>query len=238
MAIKEMIVLLLILAGTISVFSQAVSVNATGLAPNASAGLDVDFANLGLLIPRVALTGTASPVPLAAHVAGMVVYNTAVTADVTTAFYYDDGTKWIPCESDGYMTGDMQYWNGTTWALIPAGKPGQQLQLSTANIPLWVGAGFASLITSSVSSVTPTTAACGGNIVTDGGFPVTTRGVCWSTVPNPTTALTTKTIDGAGTGTFVSALTGLTTGTSYYIRSYATNSSGTIYGNQFRFVTP
>ena len=72
-------------------FSQNVGINATGAAPNANAGLDVDFTNKGVLIPRIALTNTASFLPLSAHVPGMIVYNTATAGDVRPGFYYDNG---------------------------------------------------------------------------------------------------------------------------------------------------
>jgi len=93
------------------------------------------------------------------------------------------------------------------------------------------------LTTSSVSSIGTTTATSGGSISADGGSTVTSRGICWSTSANPTVALTTKTNDGSGTGSFTSSLTGLTGGTTYYVRAYATNSVGTAYGNQVTFTT-
>ncbi|MFM9910564.1 MAG: DUF1566 domain-containing protein [Chitinophagaceae bacterium] len=93
--------------------------------------------------------------------------------------------------------------------------------------------------TTSVSSITTTTAISGGNISADGGFPVTARGICWSTSPNPTTVLSTKTTDGTGTGSFTSNLTGLTSpGVTYYVRAYASNNIGTTYGNEISFTTP
>ena len=87
------------------------------------------------------------------------------------------------------------------------------------------------LSTSSLSAVTSTTATGGGNIASDGGAPITARGVCWSTSPNPTIA-DSKTTDGTGTGSFISSIAGLMPGTTYYVRAYATNSVGTVYGNQ------
>lgn len=90
--------------------------------------------------------------------------------------------------------------------------------------------------TSSVSSITSSTASCGGSITADGGATVTARGVCWSTNQNPTIA-NSKTIDGSGTGSFTSSITGLTTNITYYVRAYATNSAGTVYGNQQSFIT-
>jgi uncharacterized protein (TIGR02145 family) len=92
------------------------------------------------------------------------------------------------------------------------------------------------LSTTVISAIAPTTATSGGNITSDGGSTVTVRGVCWGTAPNPTTA-NSKTTDGTGVGSFASSLTGLTENTTYYVRAYATNSSGTAYGNEITFKT-
>lgn len=91
--------------------------------------------------------------------------------------------------------------------------------------------------TTATSSITSTGAISGGTISSDGGGTVTARGVVWSTSTNPTISLTTKTTDGTGTGSFASTITGLTANTQYYVRSYATNSTGTSYGNEITFTT-
>lgn len=88
-----------------------------------------------------------------------------------------------------------------------------------------------------VSAAASTTATVGGNITSDGTSPVTARGVVWSTSPNPTIALSTKTTEGTGTGSFSSSITGLTVNTTYYVRAYATNGIGTAYGNELSFTT-
>lgn len=90
--------------------------------------------------------------------------------------------------------------------------------------------------TTAASGVTTTTAVSGGNVTDDGGAEVTARGVCWGTSANPTISGS-KTTDGKGTGSFSSNLTGLTPGTKYYVRAYATNSVGTAYGNEIDFTT-
>ena len=92
------------------------------------------------------------------------------------------------------------------------------------------------VITGAVSGTSETTAMCGGNVTSDGGANVTARGVCWSTSQNPTIS-NSHTTDGSGTGSFTSSLTGLTAGTTYYVRAYATNSEGTAYGSQVNFTT-
>jgi len=91
--------------------------------------------------------------------------------------------------------------------------------------------------TSSVTGINSSGATCGGDVPDSGGDSVTVRGVCWSTSPGPTVGLSTKTNDGVGSGAFVSSITGLQSGTTYYIRAYATNSHGTSYGNQLMFTT-
>lgn len=91
--------------------------------------------------------------------------------------------------------------------------------------------------TAAVSDVTENSATCGGTVTDDGGADVTKRGVVWSTSPNPTVSLSTKTVDGSGTGDFSSTITGLSTDTDYYVRAYATNSVGTSYGEQRTFTT-
>ncbi len=92
------------------------------------------------------------------------------------------------------------------------------------------------LTTDNITSITSTSAVSGGNITNDGGSPITARGVCWSTLQNPTIA-DNKTSDGTGTGSFTSNITGLTPSITYYVRAYATNSIGTNYGNDVSFTT-
>jgi len=91
---KGLFGLLILMNASFIGFTQNVGISANGSQPNTSAGLDVDFTDKGLLIPRLALTGTSNVAPLAAHVAGMLVYNTATAGDVTPGFYYNNGTLW------------------------------------------------------------------------------------------------------------------------------------------------
>lgn len=92
------------------------------------------------------------------------------------------------------------------------------------------------ITTITVTNITTNSATGGGNVTSEGGSLVTERGVCWSTSQNPTIA-DNKTSDGTGTGSFTSSITGLSPNTIYYVRAYATNSSGTNYGDQLSFTT-
>ncbi len=91
------------------------------------------------------------------------------------------------------------------------------------------------LTTSTISSITSTSAISGGNITSDGGLAILSRGVVWSTSSIPTIALSTKTADGTGTGSFISNLSGLSPDLNYFVRAYATTSLGTAYGNEVSF---
>ncbi|MDD4395517.1 MAG: FISUMP domain-containing protein, partial [Bacteroidales bacterium] len=90
--------------------------------------------------------------------------------------------------------------------------------------------------TAEVTNIGRNTAICGGNVVIEGESYISARGVCWSTAHNPTIA-DSKTIDGRGTGSFTSTLTGLNADTTYYVRAYATSEEGTAYGAEISFAT-
>jgi uncharacterized protein (TIGR02145 family) len=90
--------------------------------------------------------------------------------------------------------------------------------------------------TSAAATVTATGATLGGNVTSDGNATVIERGVVYATTQNPTTS-NTKLVIGTGTGSFTINATGLSAGTTYYVRAYATNNQGTAYGSQETFST-
>lgn len=92
------------------------------------------------------------------------------------------------------------------------------------------------IVLTAVSAVLGKTATSGGNVTSEGGAVVVSRGVCWSQTPNPITS-NDKTYDGYGKGVFTSELTDLVPNTVYYLRAYATNSIGTAYSNEISFTT-
>ena len=100
---------------------------------------------------------------------------------------------------------------------------------------------LATVSTTSVTTCNSTSATMGGNVTSDGGATVTERGVVYSSSDNtPTIGGTgvTQDVNGTtGTGTFNESVTGLSSGTAYYVRAYATNSVGTIYGSTQSFTT-
>ncbi|HMO61000.1 MAG TPA: gliding motility-associated C-terminal domain-containing protein [Ferruginibacter sp.] len=91
--------------------------------------------------------------------------------------------------------------------------------------------------TTAVTNITSFGGQTGGDVTADGCTDVTVRGVVWSTSPNPELPSANTTTNGSGTGSFGSQIVGLAASTVYYVRAYATNSSGTAYGNEVTFTT-
>ncbi|PXX97154.1 hypothetical protein DF185_19245, partial [Marinifilum breve] len=135
--------------------------------------------------------------------------------------------------------GNLQYYNNTginsyfEFAVYDGTAYSASTYTATLNI-----IAFPAVTTQAVSSITATTATGNGNI-NDLGIPnPTAHGVCWSTSENPTTA-DSKDDKGAAsvTGAFTCDITGLSAGTTYYARAFATNDAGTVYGSQVSFKT-
>ena len=93
------------------------------------------------------------------------------------------------------------------------------------------------VVTKSVGEVTKTSAKVVGQVAADGGAEVTERGVCWSTDGTPTILdYHVKDVEG-GLGSYDILFTDLVPNTQYYVRAYATNESGTGYGDEKTFTT-
>ena len=109
---KKFATILLFLSTTalIEITAQNVGINSDGSLPNASAMLDIKSANKGLLIPRVALTGTNDITTISSPATSLLVYNTATAGSGGTAvapgFYYWNGSGWASLSSST---------NGSLW---------------------------------------------------------------------------------------------------------------------------
>ena len=90
--------------------------------------------------------------------------------------------------------------------------------------------------TNDVTDITSNSAVSGGNVTSSGYGTVSARGICWSASQNPTIN-DSHTMDGNGIGNFTSTMAGLNEYTTYYVRAYATNEAGTVYGEQKTFTT-
>lgn len=95
---KNAIALGVLLFSFTAINAQNVGINSSGTAPDASAGLDVDFTDKGVLIPRVALTSTTDVATISSPTTSLMIYNTATAGtfpnNVTPGFYFYDGNGW------------------------------------------------------------------------------------------------------------------------------------------------
>ncbi len=88
----------------------------------------------------------------------------------------------------------------------------------------------------SVAEITITSVIIKGAVLY-GDPPVNSRGICWSADPEPTID-DNMMIEGSGTGLFSGKISGLTPGTRYYVRIFATNIEGTAYSKSLEINTP
>jgi hypothetical protein len=222
-------------------YARAYATNQVGTAY----GEEISFTTLEAVLPVLTSTSIASAIT----------YNTAVSGGIITS---DGGSKILNYGVCWSSTSNPTILNSKTnqgSAIGPFTSSVTDLLPSTtyyikAYATNSIGTAYGPVITfktnaavlpiisatTSANSITQTTASSGGNITNDGGAAVTSRGICWSTIANPT-IFNSKTIDASGIGSYTSLLTGLVAGTTYYIRAYATNSVGTAYGNNFTFTT-
>jgi hypothetical protein len=92
--------------------------------------------------------------------------------------------------------------------------------------------------TSSPSPISDTSATLNGNITATGGANPTVRGFAYGTASDLSTVIATTTESGSfGTGAFTDFIFGLSCGTTYYSRAYATNIGGTGFGTTTSFNT-
>ncbi|HLP10563.1 MAG TPA: tail fiber domain-containing protein [Flavobacteriales bacterium] len=97
---KKIILSLCCLVAVSPLFAQNVGINNSGATPDVSAMLDIVAADKGLLVPRVALSGTTDAVTVPTPATSLIVYNTATAGvspnNVLPGYYYNSGTTAAP----------------------------------------------------------------------------------------------------------------------------------------------
>ena len=95
---------------------------------------------------------------------------------------------------------------------------------------------LATVTTNPITEIMTQSAVAGGCVKDDGGSSVTERGIVYSFSKEPTTS-NYKVKSGTGVGEFTCNLTNLQDNAIYYVRAYAINSKGTVYGEERYFTT-
>ena len=115
-------------------------------------------------------------------------------------------------------------------------------ELPFTTLPVTITVTLPVITIGSVQSLSSNEATVTGNIedLGTGASSVSEHGHCWSTTTTTPTVNDYKTLLGAktSTGVFMSTMGGLSPGTKYYVRAYATNPAGTAYSNNISFTTP
>ena len=203
----RLLVLFMLVGATAAWAQNGSAINS--LTPNADADLTLGSTNKGLLFNNVALTSTDLAAPLTAHVAGMVVYNTAANGTGATAvapgFYYNNGASWLSFASSALLpttaiTHTTLRWNGTAWETSGALTNDGTDVTATGN----VGA---------ATSSTAGNASVGGNLAVTGTSTLTGNVAAAGNVAvTGTTTLSGALNDGTDTGVLGQVLSSTVTG--------------------------
>lgn len=197
----------------------------------------------------ISFTGTDQSTPLANTTTNA---GSGTTASVSITNSSGNMVIDASCCGSGYTTGTNQTmrWLNSLNSNTAAGSGAQSTSASTGSVTMsysinddwWgiIGTSVQSapttpvVTTDSITNIGGTTATGNGTVVSDGGSTITERGFCWSTSANPTTSDSKATTAGT-TGSYSTTITGLSNGTTYHARAYATNANGTTYGTDTTF---
>ncbi len=213
------------------------SATASSVSLTVSATGDTLYSGVGkyVIIPGISAANCTLPSPGTITGTATVTSGSTITlSNTTTGGVWNSGATGIATiGSTGVVTGIA----AGTATISYTVTNGCGSAVVTRVVTVSAAAGLPIITTTTVGAIVSCAASSGGSISSDGGASITARGVVWSTSPGPTVVLTTKTSDGTGAGTFTSSITGLTASTTYYVRAYGTNSSGTAYGTEYSFTT-
>ena len=96
--------------------------------------------------------------------------------------------------SNGNNVGDILIWDSSKWTISSGSNNLNVIEIITRNI----------------SQINDRGATSGWVIGSDGGSSIIAKGIVWSTEPNPSVDLNTKTNEGLGASNFTSIISGLT----------------------------
>ncbi|MCF8318545.1 MAG: hypothetical protein K9I02_07335, partial [Haliscomenobacter sp.] len=229
---KGILLFCLSFLGYISLINaQSVTINMGSTPAHPTAILEIFSENKGILIPRMTAVQRQAIVSPAI---GLVVFQ----LDGTKGLWYFDGLKWRT-ELPGNQAGELKYWNGESWVLIPPGLNGQTLTFCNG-IPQWGPCQdqITQITTNTIKALTDTSLSVNISVNV---FPLSLileSGVCFGTTVNPTVLSSVVKSTGSLTGSINLNVLSLLKQTTYYFRAFAKLSDGRIiYGNNLNFTT-
>lgn len=218
MKISDFLIIFFVIL-SLNSYSQNVGISDVAITPDASSMLEIRSTTKGLLIPRIALSATTSPLPVTSPATSLLIYNTASVSDVTPGYYYWDGSKWVRMLSGSGCVTLQQAYDGCSGS-----GSGRNIVISGTNSVNITDANASSIALKSTHSNNGV-AVSADNTYTSGQF---------ATI-QATTASNYGTIGGATPPT--SAIMGNSSGKAYGVSGQIT-ASGTaqsaVYGNNLR----
>lgn len=160
-----------------------------------------------------------------------VVWNTSgsPTVELTSKTNDGSGLGFVQSQITGLVPGTIYFVRAYATNSIGTSYGNQVVFKTLGSLP--------NVETGQINAIKTTSAMSGVTIRNDGGLPIISKGIVWSTSVSPTILLSSKTNDGSGSGYVQSQMSELIPGTTYFVRAYATNGGGTGYGNELSFTT-
>lgn len=218
-----------------SYYCRAYATNAIGT----SFGETIQFTSGNYLIPTVA-TGEVSAITDSSAVAGGMVINDGGQPVTEQGICW--GLTATPTLADSHVAAAMTS-SGFSCAMsglvsatnyyVRAYATNSIGTAYGAVVSFTTEAGLPTVSLDSITTIGSSYATCHGTLVSDGGDPATLVGLCWASSPNPTIADNHVEWSG-GVGSFSRAISGIHDSVCY-VRPYATNVTGTVYGNTLMF---
>ncbi len=203
-------------------------------------------ASLNSSKPQVSNPAADSVTATTAILSAMVKDNDAATAihlrydtlpDLSTAMTTQPAPDTIPEGSGntktsikltGLLSGKSYYYRFISSNTNGADSSSIQSFTTTISLP--------TVTTALPAGVSTQTANLGGTVSSQGGAPVTERGIVWKTGSTPDLT-DNRVLLGSGMGNFTGSISGLPQGATIYVRAYASNSGGVAYGDNLIFQT-
>ena len=196
------------------------------------------------------------PCPVGYHVAPLDIWadfritKTYGSFDNGWYFYYNDTEyAWYPVKGRGTETG-YDYWMDSYMTSSSPNNKGFYFSSYTVNANYnWSAEGYdqlrcmrttlinVNIATTDITGVTTSSAIVSGNVKYTGKVNLTEQGFSYCTDQNAPDETWTKVTVPITEGVFTKTLTGLKTGTTYYVRSYVVENGVAAYGNIISFMT-
>lgn len=228
---KRIFVFCILFIGYRSLFiAQSVTINLGTTPAHPSAILEIFSENKGVLVPRMTAVQRQAIISPAN---GLVVFQ----LDGVKGLWYFDGVKWRN-DAPGNQAGEIKYWNGESWVLIPPGQNGQNLTFCNG-IPQWGPCQdqTISVLTNAVTSITDTSLSINISVNVPLSL-IIESGVCYGVSQNPTVFSPIVKSTGNLIGNINLNVNSLLKLTTYHFRAYAKLNDGRIiYGNNISYTT-